>query len=839
MKKIKFFSFITALLSLSLVFSMAPKGTTVALNAENGSLGSPNGTVNVTHFRIWDIGLYLTGGDQVSVRYNVYPENATNKNIIWTSTDETLATVDDNGVVTAKYKAEGQCKVIGTTEDGNFTDFVWINVSSNITQIKDTSFPRTSDNVNKYTIEGKISKIVNYDSKQYFLISDGTGSLVLVNDVNYPIEEGKCYSIDCTLSFPSLDLYAGSAKDIAELTDGTTFEVPESVTSYSEIIESDKPQVVKINEALVGHVIQDTNYSPILYQLGDKEIYAYHTKVAYPGSSNFDNCPIYGKYLDLDGILVPYRQTRADYRLVFIPNETYKLATVDVKYFLDRGEGNGFVELTGQAQTFVVGDTISTPDILAPEGKKLLGWSDDNVTWKQFDFSKPTEGPTLELYAKIVDREPVTVTFMNGADVYFIENGLSGFTLTEPVVPKRDGKIFVGWSTDSSVAKNLLDFSQVVTMESDATYYAIFRDPYDIRITFDVDGVSSYYDTKEGICLDQIPYEKPTKDGYVFSGWYKDEECTILLKTYEQITASLTLFAGFREHMTCKVTFRYSSNNKLIKELNVKEESKIPNDSNLTAVSSTTGFNCWLIPTETGFTKVNFNEYVVQSDCVIYAFFDSTDLFNTNSIKTQLYLNYTTLHDYQTQADTYELNSASIHFGFLMTYAEYRGCTAGSTSLNILYGTSKTFDAADTSTKLTFNSLSERIEKIDSSFKENLAITPGITQFGYGDLGFKCKKNISAVRVDKDGNPDSFGDYVQFGITIANFQLKDLDTGIYVAAYGRFDKNVTKYIVHSSNNAGETFRGICQRYVQLENAEQLYGDHLGVLNYLANYGQEK
>ena len=49
----------------------------------------------------------------------VKPANATNRNVSWASGDKAIATVDENGKVTAK--AEGQTTITVTTEEGGKT----------------------------------------------------------------------------------------------------------------------------------------------------------------------------------------------------------------------------------------------------------------------------------------------------------------------------------------------------------------------------------------------------------------------------------------------------------------------------------------------------------------------------------------------------------------------------------------------------------------------------------------------------------------------------------------------------------------------------------------------
>lgn len=69
----------------------------------------------------------LTGsGETVQLTAIVAPDNAVNKNVIWTSSDPNVATVDANGKVTAV--GNGTCTITATTEDGSFTAICTIKV---------------------------------------------------------------------------------------------------------------------------------------------------------------------------------------------------------------------------------------------------------------------------------------------------------------------------------------------------------------------------------------------------------------------------------------------------------------------------------------------------------------------------------------------------------------------------------------------------------------------------------------------------------------------------------------------------------------------------------------
>ncbi|MDL4839188.1 family 43 glycosylhydrolase [Aquibacillus rhizosphaerae] len=79
----------------------------------------PGTEVDVTGVTVSQEDVTLTEGETTQFTANVTPENATNKNVIWTSNDENVAKVSDGGTVTAIE--EGLTVITVTTEDGGFT----------------------------------------------------------------------------------------------------------------------------------------------------------------------------------------------------------------------------------------------------------------------------------------------------------------------------------------------------------------------------------------------------------------------------------------------------------------------------------------------------------------------------------------------------------------------------------------------------------------------------------------------------------------------------------------------------------------------------------------------
>ena len=75
----------------------------------------------------------LHPGDTVQLTATVAPENANSKAVTWSSSDETLATVDSTGKVTAK--ANGSATITVTTTDGSKTATAKITVTTLVTGV--------------------------------------------------------------------------------------------------------------------------------------------------------------------------------------------------------------------------------------------------------------------------------------------------------------------------------------------------------------------------------------------------------------------------------------------------------------------------------------------------------------------------------------------------------------------------------------------------------------------------------------------------------------------------------------------------------------------------------
>lgn len=92
-----------------------------------------NKNVSVTGVSVTPTSTSLNVGASVTLNANITPNNASNKNVTWTSSDSTIASVSSKGVVTGKKR--GTVVITVKTNDGNMTAKITIKVLQPVTQV--------------------------------------------------------------------------------------------------------------------------------------------------------------------------------------------------------------------------------------------------------------------------------------------------------------------------------------------------------------------------------------------------------------------------------------------------------------------------------------------------------------------------------------------------------------------------------------------------------------------------------------------------------------------------------------------------------------------------------
>ena len=137
-----------------LVTAVKEGTTTITAKANDGSNASAQCTITVKAAVVLVEGITLNANEQTltvsetfALTASVAPENATNKSLAWTSSDENVATVDANGLVTAVK--EGTATITAKANDGsNVSAQCTINVSDSFIFVSKISLEKMQVTLN-------------------------------------------------------------------------------------------------------------------------------------------------------------------------------------------------------------------------------------------------------------------------------------------------------------------------------------------------------------------------------------------------------------------------------------------------------------------------------------------------------------------------------------------------------------------------------------------------------------------------------------------------------------------------------------------------------------------
>lgn len=106
-------------------------------------------------------------GDSKQLLVDITPENATDKNVGWYSDDDNIASVDENGIVTAV--SYGETVILVETSDGGFVDFCRVVVSNRVDEDEnDTDYsPKNSDNDQVNDEDADQNSEINIGNNEY------------------------------------------------------------------------------------------------------------------------------------------------------------------------------------------------------------------------------------------------------------------------------------------------------------------------------------------------------------------------------------------------------------------------------------------------------------------------------------------------------------------------------------------------------------------------------------------------------------------------------------------------------------------------------------------------
>lgn len=123
---------------------------TITATTSNGKSASCTVTVVLEPSSVWlsEYWVDLEVGETLTLTADVYPENATDTSVTWSSSDSSVATVS-NGIVTAV--GEGSCEITATTSNG-VSESCTVDVSAATEPVTDPTDPSASSDYDKYVL---------------------------------------------------------------------------------------------------------------------------------------------------------------------------------------------------------------------------------------------------------------------------------------------------------------------------------------------------------------------------------------------------------------------------------------------------------------------------------------------------------------------------------------------------------------------------------------------------------------------------------------------------------------------------------------------------------------
>lgn len=134
-----------------------------------------------------------------------------------------------------------------------------------------------------------------------------------------------------------------------------------------------------------------------------------------------------------------------------------------------------------------------------------------------------------------------TIAFeSNGGTAVTGQRVKHGSKAAEPEVPTKAGYTFGGWYSDSKLN---ISYSFTTTVTGNLTLYAKWMANY--TVSFDSNGGSAFAarTVTEGEALSNLP--APSKEGYIFQGWFRDSDLSLIFAEGSTVTADTKLYAKY------------------------------------------------------------------------------------------------------------------------------------------------------------------------------------------------------------------------------------------------------------------------------------------------------
>lgn len=302
----------------------------------------------------------------------------------------------------------------------------------------------------------------------------------------------------------------------------------------------------------------------------------------------------------------------------------------------------------------------------------FTGWYTKAVGGEKFDFTKPVTD-NITLYAHWEESDSLIKFDLNGASIEkgtetstYIKKGGSAIDFANNIASKMiyTGHDFKGWYTeqlnpdsddDQTIGKEQADLSSISVAQ---TYYAGWAlSTYNVIFNLAYEGATDTPETQ------QVKYGKlanepaaPTRDKFIFSGWYSDEALSTQFTFDMAITSDITLYAKWIDDTSTpeSVHVKYYVGNNLYQDKEIAFNSSAESNAPANPSKENALFDGWYTDSALT-TKFNMKANLTE-DVTVYAKFldrytfeaeavDFTDKHrqgtSTNSFEEQMIMDYT------------------------------------------------------------------------------------------------------------------------------------------------------------------------------------------------------
>lgn len=486
-------------------------------------------------------GIEVGLGDTYRTSYTVLPRSAKDRSVAWESSDPSVVTVDENGLLTGRKAGEATITITSVAAPSVKASF-HVTVFATLRDIKITGGSRVTAGETLSLQTVRIPSGISADDVQWqssdervlTMSADGVVTGVAPGYATVTAGIGEVTATkEITCEYPAFVWrYSVSGEGLQLSWDGY-----EWATDY---------QVYRAEEG-------ETQFSCLASIPSEegKETYSYLDRSVEGGK----------KYRYEVKALVPYIRGN-DTETKTVSTGVYIMSTpmpffYPITYHLNGGSNSAY------NPNYYREETTRTLYRATRAGYDFTGWyADVGLTQKCEKITSDMSG-ALDLYA---GWEPITysITYyrLDGAANHE-ENPFSftieseSFTLKEPT---KLGYRFLGWYTDSAYTTPISEIKKgVVYVTSGTSLYLYAKwEEVEKKITYELDGgVNAAENPSTYISTDgTVSLKNPTKMGYDFQGWYKEN-------TYENrvynlysslVKDDLTLYAKWGIH-TYKITY--------------------------------------------------------------------------------------------------------------------------------------------------------------------------------------------------------------------------------------------------------------------------------------------